>query len=102
MIEDIRDAPAGPLVARQGVFSPAELDAIEAYGESLAPRKAEIAGRGDNTEHLRISRATWIDRNPETEWLYARLEQTVLHRVMPVTSGIRKSLVVWVGGPVFR
>jgi hypothetical protein len=49
MIEDIRDAPAGPLVARQGVFSPAELDAIEAYGESLAPRKAEIAGRGDNT-----------------------------------------------------
>ena len=26
----------------------------------------------------------------------------VLHRVVPVTSGIRKSLVVWVAGPEFR
>ena len=26
----------------------------------------------------------------------------VLHRVAPVTSGIRKSLVIWVAGPEFR
>jgi len=26
----------------------------------------------------------------------------VLHRVTPVTKGIRKSLVIWVGGPAFR
>ena len=26
----------------------------------------------------------------------------VLHRVTPVTKGIRKSVVIWVGGPAFK
>lgn len=192
MIEDMRDAPAGPIVARQGVFTPQELDAIEAYGESLRPLRAEIAGRKDNIDRLRISRTAWMERNSQTEWLYGRIEQTVLdlnarffkyelyglieffqytvyegaegghynwhvdtgpltreprkfsitlqlsdasayeggelvleagegpfraqkargtlvafpsyvmHRVMPVTAGVRKSLVIWVSGPSFR
>ena len=32
-------------------------------------------------------------------WLFP---STFLHRVSPVTKGIRKSLVVWAGGPAFR
>jgi PKHD-type hydroxylase len=156
------------------------------------PMRAEIAGRADNTEKLRITRVAWMERNPETAWLYARLEELVLtlnkefysfdlfglveafqytvyddqegghygwhvdlggndveprkislslqltdpshykgcdlvleagngsyvaerargtliafpsyvlHRVTPIESGIRKSLVIWVSGPVFR
>ncbi len=191
MMEDVRDAPAGFLVAMQELFTPAELDAIEAYGDGLAPMKAEIAGRKDNTDHIRITRVAWMARGPDTEWLYARLERAVLdinaryykydlyglvesfqytvyhgaegghyswhvdtgktveprkisltlqlsdpsiyeggelilqagegpsqaqkargtlvafpsyvmHRVTPVTAGIRKSLVIWVAGPAFR
>lgn len=191
MREDVRDAPAGFLVAMPDVFTPAELDAIEALGDSLAPTKAEIAGRKDNIDHIRITRVAWIERSAETKWLFARVEQTVLdlnaryykydlyglvenfqytvyqgdegghygwhvdtgktveprkisltlqlsdpsayeggelileagegpsqaqkrrgtlvafpsymmHRVTPVTAGIRKSLVAWVAGPKFR
>src|SRR3569833_3031367 len=78
MSQDVRDAPAGALVARHGIFTPAELDAIEQLGESLTPMKAEIAGRKDNTDYLRITRVAWIERAPQTAWLYERIEQTVL------------------------
>lgn len=176
----------------KGLFSAKELDAIEAHGDRLMPMRAEIAGRSDNTDHMRITRVAWMERNPETAWLYARLEEAVLrmnaefykydlyglvesfqytvydgsegghynwhvdlgpmnqeprkislslqlsdgaayqgcnlvmmagdgpyeadrergtllafpsyvlHRVTPIESGIRKSLVIWVGGPAFR
>jgi PKHD-type hydroxylase len=182
----------GPVAVWKDVFTPKELDAIEALGDALMPMRAEIAGRADNTEKLRITRVAWMERKPETEWLYARLEELVLylnkefysfdlyglveafqytvyddqegghygwhvdlggndveprkislslqltdpsrytgcdlvleagngaytaerargtliafpsyvlHRVTPIESGIRKSLVIWVAGPVFR
>lgn len=182
----------GPVAVWKDVFTPKELDAIEALGDALMPMRAEIAGRADNTEKLRITRVAWMERNPETAWLYARLEEValylnkefysfdlfglveafqytvyddqdgghygwhvdlggndveprkisfslqltdpsrykgceleveagngcyvaekargtliafpsyVLHRVTPIESGIRKSLVIWVAGPVFR
>lgn len=183
---------SGPLVVWKDLFTPTELDAIEAYGDSRMPMKAEIAGRQGNTDHTRITRVTWMERNPETAWLYAKLEEIalalnkecygfdlyglteslqytvyhgeegghydwhvdlggndveprkismslqltdpseyqgcdlvlqaglgpcvadrargtliafpsyVLHRVTPIESGIRKSLVIWVSGPAFR
>ncbi len=183
---------AGPLALWHGVFAPKELDAIEDYGDGLMPVRAEIAGRKDNTDHMRITRIAWVERNPDTAWLYARLEEAVLefnkefyrydlygvveslqytvydgaegghynwhvdhgehnqeprkislslqltdpaqyegcnlilqagdgpwvaerargtliafpsyvlHRVTPIQSGTRKSLVIWVGGPPFR
>jgi PKHD-type hydroxylase len=182
----------GPIAVWKDVFTPKELDAIEALGDALMPMRAEIAGRADNPEKLRITRVAWMERNPETAWLYARLEELVLtlnkefysfdlyglveafqytvyddqegghydwhvdlggndveprkislslqltdpsrykgcdlvlqagngtysaerargtliafpsyvlHRVTPIESGIRKSLVIWVAGPVFR
>jgi PKHD-type hydroxylase len=183
----------GPVAVWKDVFTPKELDQIEALGDALMPMRAEIAGRNtENTEKLRITRVAWMERKPETAWLYARLEELalalnkefysfdlygltealqytvyddkegghygwhvdlggndveprkisislqltdparytgcdlvleagngtyraerargtliafpsyVLHRVTPIESGIRKSLVIWVAGPVFR
>lgn len=185
-------AARGPVVIWKQAFTPKELDAIVAYGDRLVPMKAEIAGRKDNTDHIRITKVAWIERKPEIAWLYERLEAMVLqmnaeffrydlyglieafqytvyegvegghygwhvdmgeknyeprkislslqlsdastyeggtltldagdgpfhaetmrgtliafpsyvlHRVAPVTSGTRKSLVIWVSGPEFR
>lgn len=74
----IREAPAGLLLALQGVFTPAELDAIEAYGDSLAPAEARIGGRENDTDHIRVTRVAWFDRGPQIAWLHDRIEQAVL------------------------
>jgi PKHD-type hydroxylase len=192
---EVKSAPVriiGPLVVWKEGFTPQEVDAIIAYGDGLQPMRAEIAGRKENTDHLRITRVAWMEKKPETLWLHARLEEMVLrinaefyrydlyglneafqytvyegaegghynwhvdngetrfeprkislslqlsgpsdyeggdlvlqagdgdyaaekargtliafpsfvlHRVAPVTAGIRKSLVIWVAGPEFR
>jgi PKHD-type hydroxylase len=70
---------AGPLVIWKDLFTPQELDAIEACGDGLMPMRAEIAGRKQNTDHMRVTRVAWMERNPQTAWLYARLEEAVLH-----------------------
>lgn len=174
------------------MFTASELDAVEAWGDGLAPMRAAIAGHTGNTDYSRITRIAWMERNPDTAWLYQRLEEMVLfinqefygfdlyglaeslqytvydgregghydwhvdlggsdveprkislslqltdassykgcnleleagngthvaerargtliafpsyvlHRVSPIESGIRKSLVIWVSGPAFR
>jgi PKHD-type hydroxylase len=194
---DVNSAPVNiggpiPVVVWKDAFTPDEVDAIIAYGDQLQPMKAEIAGRNDNTDHLRITRVAWIENKPPIQWLHARLSEMVLqinaqfyrydlyglneafqytvyegaqggyygwhvdmgekryeprkfslslqlsdpsdyeggdlvleagdgpyrgekspgsliafpsfvlHRVVPVTSGVRKSLVIWVAGPEFR
>jgi PKHD-type hydroxylase len=75
---DVQDAPGGVLIGWPNAFTPAELDRIEAYGDALSPTKAEIAGRKENTDHLRVTRVAWLDRGPQIEWLYARIEKAVL------------------------
>jgi PKHD-type hydroxylase len=195
---DVKTAPLNiggpiPVVVWKDAFTPDEADAIIAYGDQLQPMKAEIAGRSDNTDHLRITCVSWIEhQRPEIRWLHTRLSEMVLqinaqfyrydlyglneafqytvyegaeggyygwhvdmgekryeprkislslqlsdpsdyeggdlvleagdgsyqgeksrgtliafpsfvlHRVVPVTSGVRKSLVIWVAGPEFR
>jgi PKHD-type hydroxylase len=192
---EVKSAPVGvggPLVVWKEALTPKEVDAIIAYGDRLKPMKAELAGRKDNIDHLRLTRVAWMIRNPDIAWLHVRLEEMVLqinaqfyrydlyglnepfqytvyegaeggyygwhvdngeknyeprkislslqlsepsdyqggdlelevgdgpykaekargtliafpsyvlHRVTPVTSGIRKSLVIWVAGPEFR
>jgi len=183
---------SGPIVVWKDLFTPKELDAIEAYGDALMPVRAEIVGVEGNTDHTRITRIAWMERKPKVEWLFAKLEEAVmqinaefysfdlfgleqalqytiydgaegghynwhvdlggrdtefrkislslqltepsryegcdltlqagsgpfgaeraqgtliafpsyvLHRVTPIQSGIRKSLVIWVAGPPFR
>jgi PKHD-type hydroxylase len=68
----------GPVAVWKDAFTPKELDAIEALGDALMPMRAEITGRTDHTEKLRITRVAWMERNPDTAWLYARLEELVL------------------------
>jgi len=68
----------GPLVIWKDLFTAQELDAIEACGDGLIPMQAEIAGRKQNADHMRITKVAWMERNPQTAWLYARLEEAVL------------------------
>ena len=192
---DVASGPvgaSGPLVEWKNALTPKEVEAIIAYGDGLKPMKAELAGRKDAIDHLRVTRVAWMLKNPEIQWLHTRLEEMVLrinaqffrfdlfglnepfqytvydasegsyykwhvdngeknyeprkislslqlsgpsdyqggdlelewgdgpikaekalgtliafpsyvlHRVTPVTSGTRKSLVIWVAGPEFR
>jgi PKHD-type hydroxylase len=68
----------GPVVVWKDLFTPKELDAIEAYGDGLMPMRAQIAGR-TTSDHQRITRVAWMERNSDTAWLHARLEEAILH-----------------------
>jgi PKHD-type hydroxylase len=68
-----------PVAVWKDALTPEEVDAIVAYGDQLAPMRAEIAGRKDDTDHLRITRVAWVEhQRPEINWLHARLEALVL------------------------
>jgi PKHD-type hydroxylase len=71
-------AIGGPLIVWKDAFSPDELDAIEALGDALTPMQAETSSTRPDTETLRITRVAWMERNADTAWLYARLEDIVL------------------------
>lgn len=66
---------SGPIVVWKDLFSPKELDAIEAYGDTLMPVRAGVVG---DTDHGRITRIAWIEHKSEVDWLFAKLEKAVL------------------------
>jgi PKHD-type hydroxylase len=41
-------------------------------------------------------------RCPQAKGMVILFPSWVIHRVTPVTKGVRKSIVVWVTGPKFR
>ncbi len=51
---------------------------------------------------LQFHAATQIDTAPRTRGALIAFPSYVLHRVTPITRGIRKSVVVWITGPQFR
>lgn len=62
-----------------GVFTPQEMDRIEAYGDRLVAEKAGYgldggAGSGSDAR-TRVTRVAWIKQGAETEWIYARMLQ---------------------------
>lgn len=69
---------AGGLIVWENAFAPAELDAIERYGDRLALEKAELAARGTGRDSIRVTKVAWIERNAQTENFYARMEDIVL------------------------
>ena len=69
---------SGALVAWQGLFSDAELDAITRIGDGLAMEEAELSVGGQGYEDIRRTLVAWVERNPETDVLYRRLEEAVL------------------------
>lgn len=71
-------ASAGEHVVWEGAFTNAELDRIEAYGDSLAKSKADLSGYRAQYDSIRVTQVAWIERNPDTAWLYHRVEEIVL------------------------
>jgi PKHD-type hydroxylase len=69
---------SGALIAWQGLFEDAELDAIVEHGDRLALEKAELSSGGKNYENIRSTRVAWVERNTQTENFYRRMEDAVL------------------------
>jgi PKHD-type hydroxylase len=69
---------SGALVAWQGLFSDTELDAIVRLGDSLALEKAELSVGGQGYEDIRRTEVAWVERGPQTDMLYRRMEEAVL------------------------
>ena len=69
----------GPVAVWKDVFTPKELDQIEALGDALMPMRAEIAGRNaENTDRLRITRVAWMERRYENGALAATERWTAI------------------------
>jgi PKHD-type hydroxylase len=66
----------GGMVAWRGLFSPAELDALERQCDALALEQARLTGNGENS--IRVTRVAWVYRGAQTEELYRRMEEIVL------------------------
>jgi PKHD-type hydroxylase len=69
---------AGGLVVWNNIFTSAELDAMERYGDRLALEKAELAAQASGRDSIRVTKVAWFERNAETESFYARVEEVVL------------------------
>ena len=64
-----------PFTTWDGAFTPAELDAIVAYGDAIGQAEATImdATVADQDEGLRNTRISWIEESQETLWLFHKL-----------------------------
>jgi PKHD-type hydroxylase len=67
----------GAMAAWDGVFSAAELAAIEKHGDGLAHQKAELSGSAA-TDAIRVTSVAWFGRDAQTESIYRRMEEAVL------------------------
>jgi len=72
---------AQPFAVWQGGFSPEELDAIIAYGETQRHQRGAIEKRGqlEAADPIRVTRLAWIAHNPDTNWIYDRLWRIGYH-----------------------
>jgi len=70
---------SGALVAWQGLFSREELDGIVKLGDGLTMEKAELSVGGAGYENIRATQVAWVPRAPQTEVLYRRMEEAILH-----------------------
>jgi len=71
------------------------------------PRKLTLSlqlSDGDSYEGCDLeARAVWhMDAAPRERGTLVAFRATVLHRVTPITRGVRKSLVIWATGPEYR
>jgi PKHD-type hydroxylase len=63
-------------VTWENAFTPAELDALDAYATSMLPvDKAIISGMSKDEEYaaIRKSKTGWLALTPDTTWVYDRL-----------------------------
>lgn len=76
-------------------------------GSGLIPRKLSLVVQLSSPDDydggdLELFYQDPVNRVPRALGYVAAFPAYVMHRVTPVTRGIRRSLVVWVGGPAFR
>ena len=70
---------SGALVVWQGLFSSGDLDALVRLGDGLTMEKAELASGGPAYDNIRSTKVAWVPRSAETDDLYRRMEEAVLH-----------------------
>jgi len=66
----------GGSVTWRGLFTPAQLDDLERYCDTLPLESARLTGSG--TDGIRTTEVAWVYRNAQTEDLYLRMEAIVL------------------------
>src|SRR5580692_6202927 len=75
---------AATCVVCENVFTPAELDSIEHYGDGLDQQNATLAGEGwtrnGGAARIRITRTAALTLRPEIKWLYDRM-QAIIRKV---------------------
>jgi PKHD-type hydroxylase len=83
MSETLTDSTATCVVC-ENVFTPAELDSIERYGDGLNQQKATLAGedwgRDSGAARIRITQTAALTLRAETKWLYDRM-QVIIRKV---------------------
>lgn len=67
----------GPLIVWDGVFSAAEVDRIIAIGDGRTRERAQLVLAEDAMGKKRVTDVSWLERDAQTQWLFARLEQIV-------------------------
>ncbi|HEY1877424.1 MAG TPA: hypothetical protein VGG66_08130 [Rhizomicrobium sp.] len=96
-----------PYACWEGAFTDGELDRIAARGDLAKRRKLSMPVQvSDPSSYdgcdLQFHAANHIDTAPRMRGAVIAFPSYVLHRVTPITRGIRKSMVVWTTGPKFR
>jgi PKHD-type hydroxylase len=75
---------AATCIVCDNVFTPAELDTVERYGDALHQQQALLAGEGwgrDNgAAQIRITRTAALTLKPEIKWVYDRM-QVIIRKV---------------------
>ena len=66
----------GGAVTWRGLFTPAQLNDLERYCDTLPPEPARLTGSGP--DGIRTTQVAWVYRNAQTEDLYLRMEAIVL------------------------
>ena len=64
-----------PFVTWRNAFDADEIKRITEYGDALPKDKATVGGTTEenDTKEIRESNLSWIDCNPDTQWIYDRL-----------------------------
>jgi PKHD-type hydroxylase len=69
---------SGSLVIWQDLFDEAEIDAITKLADSLTLEKAELSSAAAGYDNIRVSQIASLQRRPETENFYRRVEDAIL------------------------
>lgn len=73
-------APEQRFIKWEGAFTPGEMDALEAYGDSLVHQKAPLAQPMEQDySEIRSTRIAWLENNADTAAFYSKLAGMVQH-----------------------